>query len=137
MPSYEAAAALIEMRDAPYDILHLVHPRPVSWTSLISPIAQAIGVPLVSFPEWLAALNQSMDDTSISGVEHMRRNPALRLIDFFRHADLDEDREPLGVARLDTKLAVKVSNTLNFSMNVLGDKDADRWVEAWRRSGFI
>jgi len=66
----------------------------------------------------------------------MRRNPALRLIEFFRNADLDEDREPLGVARLDTAHAITVSSTLN-SVKQLGDKDAVRWVEAWRRSGFI
>ena len=137
MPSYEAAASLVEMRDAPYEILHLVHPRPVPWTSIIGPIAQAIGVPLVPFPEWLSALNKSAEDSSISEVEHMCRNPALRLLDFFRHADLDEDREPLGVAKLSTKNAIKVSNTLNSTMRSLGDRDAIRWVDAWRMSGFI
>jgi hypothetical protein len=100
------------------------------------PIAEAIGVPLVSYPDWLSALNQSMDDTSISEVENIRRNPALRLIGFFRHADLDENKEPLGVSRLDTEHAVRVSNTLD-SMERLDERDAIRWVEAWRRNGFI
>jgi hypothetical protein len=137
MPSYEAAAALIEMCNSPYDILHLVHPRPVSWTSLITPIAKNIGVPLVSFPEWLDALNNSIGDTSTSEVERMHHNPALKLMEFFRHADLDKNKEPLGVARLDTEYACKVSKTLNVTMNRLDEKDAITWVDAWRWRGFF
>jgi hypothetical protein len=137
MPSYEAAAALIEMRNSSYAVLHLVHPRPVSWASLITPIAKNIGVPLVSFPEWLDAFNISTDDISTSEVERMHHNPALKLTEFFRHADLDKDKEPLGVARLDTEYACKVSRTMNVTMNRLDEKDAITWVDAWRQSGFI
>lgn len=137
MPSYEGAAALIEMRNSPYDVLHLVHPRPVSWTSLMTAIAKNIGVPLVPFPDWLSALDQSMNNTSISEVERLLRNPALKLIEFFRHADLDEDKEPLGVARLDTVRSRKVSKTLDVTMKQLDEQDAITWVDTWRRRGFI
>jgi hypothetical protein len=136
IPSHEGAKALIEMRDASYDILHLVHPQPVLWTSLITPIAQAMRVPLVTYPEWLSALNRSMENTSFTDVERMRRNPALKLIEFFRRADLSEDKEPLDLPRLSTEHAVKVSKALNSTMPQLSGKDALRWFEAWQMSGF-
>lgn len=125
------------MRNASYDILHLVHPRPVLWTSLITPIAQAMGVPLVTYPIWLSALNRSMEDTSFTNVELFRRNPALKLIEFFRRADPSEDKEPLDLPRLSTEHAVKVSKALDSTMLQLSGDDALRWLEAWQMRGFI
>lgn len=103
----------------------------------MTPIAKNIGVPLVPFPDWLSALDQSMNNTSISEAERLLRNPALKLIEFFRHADLDEDKEPLGVARLDTVRSRKVSKTLDVTMKQLDEQDAITWVDTWRRRGFI
>lgn len=139
MPSYDAAAALIEMRNAPecHSVLHLVHPRPVSWTSLISPIAKALDARQVSYEEWLKSLEQVVSDRSISDVEHMRRNPALRLLDFFRHVEMDAEREPPGAARLDTSVAVQVSNALKSTMKSLGEADALKWVDNWRMIGYL
>ena len=125
------------MRNASYDILHLVHPQPVLWMSLITPIAQAMGVPLVTYPIWLSALNRSMEDTSFTNVELFRRNPALKLIEFFRRADPSEDKEPLDLPRLSTEHAVKVSKALNSTMPQLSRNDALRWLEAWQMRGFI
>ncbi|EJU02073.1 acetyl-CoA synthetase-like protein [Dacryopinax primogenitus] len=39
-----------------YDYLHLVHPSPVRWETLLSPIADQLHCELVSFPIWLAKL---------------------------------------------------------------------------------
>lgn len=137
IPSYEAAKALTEMRDAEYPVLHLAHPRPVSWSSLIGPIAQSLGVPLVSYPQWLSALESSLLDTSISEVQHMHRNPALRLLKFFQTVELDKDKEPLGVSGLATDKAIQVSPTLNSGLKELGGEDVNKWMEGWRRTAFI
>lgn len=126
------------MRDSDRFILHLVHPRPVPWSSLMEPIARALEVPLVTYSHWFSALEACLHDTSLSEIEQMRSNPALRLLNFFRNADLSgEDKEPLGVARLATDQAVQISATLNSGIKQLGGQDANNWVEAWRRHGFI
>ena len=44
------------MRSSADPILHLVHPRPIPWKSLITPIAQELKATLVPYVEWLTAL---------------------------------------------------------------------------------
>ncbi|TFK82377.1 acetyl-CoA synthetase-like protein [Polyporus arcularius HHB13444] len=135
---YDAARAFAEMRNSPAPILHLVHPRPVSWHTLIAAIAEELGVPLVPYASWLAALEKSAGELSGErDIDAMRDNPALRLLDFFRYrAEAREGREPLGIARLSTENAVAVSETL-ANMPEISEADARRWVAAWRASGFL
>ncbi|KAI0750819.1 acetyl-CoA synthetase-like protein [Daedaleopsis nitida] len=138
IPGYPAARAFAEMRDPPVQILHLVHSRPVAWNDLIAPIADELGVPLVAYDAWLAALEKDGSNKEGEGnIEAMRVNPALQLLDFFRsRAGTPEGREPLGMACLSTGKARSVSETL-ANMPELGEADARRWVAAWRASGFL
>ncbi|KAI0677488.1 acetyl-CoA synthetase-like protein [Trametes maxima] len=131
IPSYDAARAFAEMRSAPAPILHLVHPRPVSWHTILSPIASALDVPLVPYADWLAALERTA-----RGVEAMRENPALRLLEFFRTQSFAEDREPLGFKHLSTEKAEKASEALR-ALPGLEEEAARRWVAAWRATGFL
>lgn len=133
IPAFEAAQAVTEMRNSDHPVLHLIHPKPVSWSSLIQPIASELRVPLVSYEQWLRLLQDCGHD-SIE-VEHLRQNPALRLLEFYRHAPVNEDREPLGVARLSFERALEVSPALN--MAALGSDHVHSWIAAWRASGFL
>lgn len=135
MPGYPAARAFAEMRAAaPGSILHLVHPRATPWRTLLTPIADALGVPLVPYAQWLTALEHA---GAGGGVEAMRANPALRLLDFFRaRAVVRPGCEALGTAILATEGACAASATLR-EMPPLGETEARRWVEAWKASGFL
>ena len=118
---------------------HLVHPRPTPWHSLLAPIAEALKVPLVSYADWLSALEREAGaaEDSTHLVDAMRANPALRLLDFFRsRKDTKEGREPLGTAILATKKSREASTTL-ATLPAIGEGDAMRWVEAWQASGFL
>ncbi|OBZ76703.1 Linear gramicidin synthase subunit D [Grifola frondosa] len=94
LPAYRASKALTEMRNSPYSILHLVHPNPVPWSSIIKMIAEDLSVPVVPYEEWLSALKNSLQEGL--EVEQMQENPALRLLDFYGTVVIDEDKEPLG-----------------------------------------
>ncbi|TFY80855.1 hypothetical protein EWM64_g3157 [Hericium alpestre] len=135
--SPDVAAATIEMSKSNEQTLHIAHPRAVPFTSLIGPIAKELGVPLVSWDQWLGTLEDSMNDTSVSLVEQMQRNPALRLIDFYRAVRVGPNWEPVGVARLGTDKAVSVSETLRERAAPLGAENARKWVSAWRKSRFL
>ena len=142
IPSYPAARAFVEMRNAPGPIsyLHLVHPRPVPFRTLIAPIAHALRVPLVPYADWLRALETSVDEGSSAEVAAMRANPALRLLDFFRAQTADtfvpDAKEPMGVVRLATDGAERASAEL-ARLPPLDAETSLGWVEAWRRSGFL
>ncbi|KAM5543804.1 hypothetical protein V8D89_002421 [Ganoderma adspersum] len=133
IPSYPAARAFVEMRKSTARTLHLVHPRPVPWKTIIAPIAEELGVLLVPYSEWLTGLEQCAAEGSAGEVDAMRANPALRLLDFFR-AQGTACSEP-GV-RLSTTRAEQSSGEL-ARMPELTPEDAKRWVAAWRASGFL
>lgn len=138
MPAYQASRALTEMRNSSKPVLHLVHPKGVSWSSILTHFSQNLGVPLVPYPKWLEALNHQVKSkpAAVSEVELMQQNPALRLAEHFSAVDLDEDREPLGIVRLDPSNAVEISQTL-ASMEPLGEQEVKQWVAGWKASGFL
>ncbi|PIL34373.1 hypothetical protein GSI_03148 [Ganoderma sinense ZZ0214-1] len=137
-PAYEAAKAFTEMRHSPEPIVHLVHPRPVSWQSLLEPIAKELNVPLVPYTQWLSALESSVEHGSAQEVEVMRLNPALRLLPFYKVQSkaMTPDREAMGLVFISTDKAVQVSESLARMPQLDGER-ARMWVAAWRKSGFL
>ena len=59
------------MLASPHTIIHLVHPRPAPWSTLISAIANDLGVPLVEYKKWLSALESHVPSGSSNEVEAM------------------------------------------------------------------
>jgi hypothetical protein len=140
----DAAAALLEMsRIAPAPdahTLHIVHPRGVPFNTLIASAASSLNVPLVPYSEWLSKLSgehktQSYSETNLEKAQ--ATNPALRLFGFYQSARIGPEWEPLGVARLETKRAVRVSNVLAESVKPLDEENVRKWLGSWRASGFL
>ena len=138
VPAHEAAKILTEMRHSSDPFLHLVHPHPVSWRTLLAPIAEQLDVPLVPYDEWLAALERGAATGSADEVAAMEINPALRLLSFFQFQKdgMQSDREPMGLVRLSVEKATQVSATLSTlpqldTVRVIG------WLAAWRAAVFL
>ncbi|KAG8908187.1 hypothetical protein FRB99_008730 [Tulasnella sp. 403] len=140
LPLHVAATAVVQMRDSEADVLHLAHPRPVAWTEVFGPISKALGVPLVSYDEWLRKLDESLGSAP-SEVEAAKENPALRLIDFFRSNNAGTPppgREAGGLPKLATDIAVQVAPCLTEEqLPPLSERDALSWVEYWQKTGFL
>ena len=126
------------MRHSRDAILHIVHPRPVPWRTVLAPITEELHVPFASYDAWLTALEQGGADD----VEAMRANPALRLLPFFRATketmvkDSVGTFEPMGMVRLSTAKATTVSDALK-GMPQLDAERALSWVAAWKKAGFL
>jgi hypothetical protein len=140
----DAAAALLEMSriDATPDIhtLHIVHPRGVPFNTLIASVASSLNVPLVPYSEWFSKLSeehktQSYSETNLEKAQ--ATNPALRLFGFFQSARIGPEWEPLSVARLETRRAVRVSNVLAEGVKPLDEENVRMWIGSWRASGFL
>ena len=119
--------------------LHIVHPRGVPFNALIGSAASSLNVPLVPYTEWISELSeehkgQSYSDTNLDKTQST--NLALRLFGFFQSARNGPEWEPLGVARLDTTRAVRVSSVL-AGAKPLGEENVRKWLGAWRASGFL
>ncbi|EEB88400.1 hypothetical protein MPER_13782, partial [Moniliophthora perniciosa FA553] len=76
-----AAAAVIESHTTMNETIHIVHPRPVPWNTLIAPIAKDLQLPLVPVREWITRL-EHMNEFSNS--PRARKIPAFALLDFYR-----------------------------------------------------
>jgi hypothetical protein len=119
---------------------HIVHPRGVPFNALIASAASSLNVPLVPYPEWLSRLAeehkaQSYSDANLEKAQ--ASNPALRLFGFFQSARNGPEWEPIGVARLDTTRAVRISRVLAEGAKPLREENVRKWLGAWRASGFL
>ncbi|KAI0318669.1 acetyl-CoA synthetase-like protein [Amylostereum chailletii] len=131
--SSDTASALIEISKAASGpsaprTLHIAHPRPIALPSLLLPISRSLSVPLVPYTHWLNLL---------SALPETEPSPAQRLLDFYRSARVGPEWEPLGVARLGTEKVVDVSWTLREGAEKLGVERVEKWLEGWRRTGFL
>jgi thioester reductase-like protein len=141
----DAAAAMLEMSRVDTQpgahTLHVAHPRGVPFNTLIAPVASSLSVPLVSYPDWLsklAAAHEAAQSFSAAELERAQMaNPALRLFSFFQSARTGPEWEPLGVARLDTARAIRVSGVLAEGAKSLGEENVWKWMGAWRASRFL
>lgn len=126
------------------EIVHLVHPRPVTWAYLASIFAFIFNIPLVSYSDWLSKLkclaihgnseNQGVD------TELLQKVHALRLLPFFRSLSgrMHENLEALGFPRLQVARATVLSPMMadpNFPR--LAEGDVRAWVGYWRSASLI
>ncbi|KAJ8514907.1 hypothetical protein ONZ45_g7609 [Pleurotus djamor] len=141
-----AAKAVIEFaQNSATGMIHLVHPRPTMWSSLITEIASDLSVPLVSYPDWLELLEQDTRNPTSSLHQLVDGpNPAIPLLDFFRQAqdNLNAPRNPsesLGLTvKVDSRRGQEHSSLLcDPNLPCLSPDDARNWLMYWRAIGFL
>ncbi|KAH8110852.1 acetyl-CoA synthetase-like protein [Phellopilus nigrolimitatus] len=149
LTAHDAGGAIVDMLHARDFMLHLVHPRPVPWSTIIASFASELGLPRAPYAVWLAALEAAHAEL-YSGSEPSAKvlaeahatNPALRLRPFLHAAVTHvarvkaENVEPLGITRLRCERAEAASATLRGAPE-MGAANVKTWVENWRASGFI
>ncbi|KAG7091816.1 putative NRPS-like protein biosynthetic cluster [Marasmius oreades] len=117
-------------------IFHLIHPKPVPWTTLARSFSQKLGASLVPYPEWLRSLEES---STRPGSESLN---AVTILDFYKSVskktDLKEGCEAFGMPILDVERTVKASGVLGDErLAQLGEKDASQWLGYWRSVGLV
>ena len=138
-------------------MLHLAHPRPVPWRTIISPLSTALSLPIVPYAEWCSLLeassphhnhdhhiNSNGNADADSEVELMRQNPALKILEFFLDArakmSLPKNGSPeaMGLPMLDVAHALEAAPSLREeTLPQLSADDVERWIGYWRRVGAI
>ena len=122
-----AAAAILEMLQSNERVLSLTAPRPATWMDVFQPVAEILGVPLVSASKWLEKLRESARRAE-DGKGH---ESAHNLIGFFKSEGMGGAAVPLSTAK-----AVKASKAL-ANARPLGSEDAVRYVEFWAKVGHL
>lgn len=134
------------------ETLHIVHPRPVRWSTVIEPIAQQLGVPLVPYDEWFSRLESSANDyESHSNPRSKAPNKyggelsALRLVDFYRLGSSEsKERSRSGMESMGLIVKVATQKGANASPSLtpgacpqISLEDIERWMEYWRNTKFL
>ncbi|TFY63805.1 hypothetical protein EVG20_g6168 [Dentipellis fragilis] len=137
-----AATAVDEFRHSSSEIVHLIHPRPVPWSTVFRAFSSALNIPLIPYADWLARLDKSAEGVQpFADTNEFSNNPALRLLDWFHSAWSDNGAkatEALGFPKLQTVNAKLASPTLaDEHLAQVGEKDVLSWVGYWKSSGFL
>ncbi|THU95611.1 hypothetical protein K435DRAFT_859397 [Dendrothele bispora CBS 962.96] len=158
LPVSMAASAIVDMYATTKGMVHLVHPRPVSWRSLMKEIAQDMNVPLVPYSEWFnrleveassaATVSTSVPDSASAlvstSLSPYGKNTAISLVDYYRLGTRpsSEFRAPTESMHLEPDVSILkatlASQTLaNPDIVGLGRGDVEYWLEGWRKEGFL
>ncbi|KAL5534850.1 hypothetical protein ACEPAG_1315 [Sanghuangporus baumii] len=156
--SHVAAKALVDMLDTEERYLHLVHPRPILWTELMSIFSRHLRLPMVHIDVWMKALCRAVyeaekiasalnDDSAAreSMREMFRQNPAARMIKFFiqehescKGKPLSPDKQTVWTPLVHCERAVAASRTLQSSqLPQIGEHDVEQWIQNWKKVGFL
>ncbi|KAH0833861.1 putative aminoadipate reductase [Lanmaoa asiatica] len=159
LPPHAVSDAILDVAFAdeePPIAVNLVHPRPITWESLMQSISEAVykkhltssPLPLIPFTQWVARLEKYIVDAS---GEDVRRVPVIKLLGYTRTVaegdaamrrqsspsdDASDEFEIAGTATLATDVARRVSKTIRHLVP-LSAVDATRWVDYWESVGMF
>ncbi|KAK7677662.1 hypothetical protein QCA50_019353 [Cerrena zonata] len=138
IPTNVAAKSILEMQDPSLRYLHLVHPRPVPWDTVITTLEKELQLPLVPYDQWLASLERvKADPGSQDENELLDRYPALKVLDFFADGGKENgSSEAMGMPNLNTEGAQRCSTTLRNALS-LSEGDVLAWIAYWRKCKFV
>jgi hypothetical protein len=115
-------------------MLHIVHPRPLTWRKVFTHMAEVLKVPLVTYGEWVDRLGTilgSLPDKELMNI------PALKLLHSFRSVRLDSDEDiEAALPNVSIESAMKESLILDTVPQITMD-DVDRWLAFWTKIGMI
>lgn len=110
---------------------HVVNPNATSWTSLVPSIlglcTKGMEMNTVPFEEWTEVLSQSAEE-----VIDAERNPAVKLLDFYRAAA----KAGKGSRMLTSLKAEEASRTLQ-DVEAVNQEWVRNWMTQWAREGLI
>ncbi|KAK7472181.1 hypothetical protein VKT23_000303 [Stygiomarasmius scandens] len=139
IPADMAACAIRDFLSVPEaeitgktSVVHLIHPRPVQWSTLARLIASRLKVDVVPFTQWIERLERAGQIDQ----DAERKISALRILPFYKGiASVVEEPglEAFGLAEIETERAKRLSSTLSDpNAPQLGEEHVDRWLSYWQ-----
>ncbi|TFK32327.1 acetyl-CoA synthetase-like protein [Crucibulum laeve] len=130
LPVDTAAAALLDLLPVANErasILHLNHPRPVSWNLVFKAFADRLGLQFILYEEWIENLNATIREASAPSLEN---EVAFTLLDFFQHGSFGAG---VNVAIDEARV---MSSTLDRAAP-LDEGDIEKYLKYWESIGHI
>ncbi|KAH8088908.1 putative aminoadipate reductase [Cristinia sonorae] len=124
-------------------LINIVHPRPISWRSIMQDVSHALGageksLPLIAFDEWLAKVEGAASNDTKEGFESV---PAFKILPFLRQISPSRGQSVTStgarsVLMYDSTKAQTVSASLRDA-KPLTEEEVGLWVKYWSSKGFV
>lgn len=120
------AQAIVDFRRTSDELnyVHLVHPKPISWSSIATVLSTELQLKIIPYNIWLEKLENECS-----------ANPQMlnaAFLPFFQVVTYrDPGNEGFGVPDIDYEYAVQASRALQEAAQV-GKEDIRSWIEYWR-----
>lgn len=136
MPAHLAARSIVEVRHSGEPYMNMGHPNPVDALEMFRMVSEELGVPMVPYPEWLAAL-----EASVRSGETASHIPSLAMMEFYRSAYRplgSQNCDAVGFTLGDSERALWASPSMRSIVgHVVGKEDVDLWMKYWRKVGLV
>ncbi|KAF5393844.1 hypothetical protein D9757_000419 [Collybiopsis confluens] len=138
-----------DLKAAPMAV-NVVHPNPVSWTSVVQSIRTVLiqeknlpsdALPLVPFHDWLVNVEQRARESAEAATQNI---PAIKLVEFLREQANADDAlrqsnqqgtESVGLTTLST-VNVRRLSPRTRDIKSLNNSLIEKWVRYWIKAGF-
>ncbi|KAI0004732.1 putative NRPS-like enzyme [Xylariaceae sp. FL0662B] len=132
VPADEGYSDIFDDETRPHTkTFHVVNPHAISWHADFAAKLLAAypsnNIRPVSFNEWLEILQASVDKTEQDGNIDVERNPAMRLVGFYKDASVENRK---GQRALQSRAAQEASKTLR-DLGPLGSDWLENWMVQW------
>ncbi|KAF4610123.1 hypothetical protein D9613_010402 [Agrocybe pediades] len=137
IPVHLAASVIADMMRTDDRVPHIVHPKPVQWSTIMKSLSETLSVPLV---EWFARLESSANDEDESAATSVNSRAALRMTHFYRLGlNASKSTESMGLlAKVRPEKGLRASPSLRSdSVLPLSAQDVNDWVANWKKIGFL
>jgi hypothetical protein len=118
-------------------MLHLAHPNPIPWNTVVERMASIMKVALVPYSDWLARLESERIafDRQVTmkrgSIGSAKRPAAFQLLDIvYRNMHVDSEPEAF-LPKLSTEITGRVVPTL-ANIRQLSVHDVDKWMAYWK-----
>lgn len=130
------------MRTSQDTFLHLTHPHPVSSSFIFEAFAEILGARLVSYRDWILALEESRTDNDDVVEAFQHNNPALLLVDFYHSlyrpsSTAYTDTEAFGFPTPSIERALAAAPKALRNISPLSRVDIQRWILYWKQMGLL
>ncbi|GJJ05927.1 putative NRPS-like protein biosynthetic cluster [Clathrus columnatus] len=143
IPVHKAASAIIELRHAPINFAHIVHPRPIKLTELIHSISEELQLPIIPFSDWVNRL-ENLPKTE----EILHKTHALHLIGFYKAGmpplkgnatdSFSNQHEVMGLPTFETSKTESAVEALNErNLPSITKEEVVGWIGYWRAKGVL
>ncbi|KAK0444273.1 uncharacterized protein EV420DRAFT_1277509 [Desarmillaria tabescens] len=135
-PVHLAARAIVEVRHSGEPYMNMGHPNPMDALEMFRMVSEELGVPMVPYPEWLAAL-----EASVRSGETASHIPSLAMMEFYRSAYRplgSQNCDAVGITLGESERAMFASSSMRGLVGkTVGKEDVDLWMRYWRKVGLL